>query len=738
MTTEIHHLSITFSRLIRAVQACAFLLLACVSGVEATHIVGGEIAYECLGNNEYRITLDLYRDCILGEADFDDPATISVFDASGNLINTLLPAFTGADILPVVINNPCLQAPPDVCVDHTQYSMVVELPFINGGYQMAYQRCCRNESIINLNNPGDVGSTYYLRIPEEALNSCNSSPKFNHFPPVALCVGDTLMLDQSATDLDGDQLVYALCDPFHGASAAIPAPDPDDPPPYQIVDWAPGYSAFNPMDANPQLSIDPVTGLMTGVPTQVGQYVVGVCVEEYRNGVLLGVNKRDFQFNVVNCGSFVDAIIADLPIDYDPCDGLSVDFGNNSINGVYWEWDFGIPGTNSDFSIEESPTFTFPDSGTYEILLIANPGYPCADSTTAEITVYNPVEVNIPVIPGQCFDINSFDFTSQGQYGSGAQFDWSFGAFSVPPNSTDWNPTGVELGVLGPNEVILTITDHVCSDTDTAIVTTHPRPEAHLGESYYVGCDPFRIDFDDLSTASTPLRYLWEFGTGHTSIHSDPQYTYNTPGVYDLTLTVWTTSGCVDTSTVHVPGAVTVNPTPDAEFEVTPREASIFEPHFQFFGLSDSITQCILFTDDGEGLVGDPPDCDFEYTYQDTGWYLPKFYVVNEFGCVDSTRHKIRVNPEFRFWIANSFTPNGDGVNDRFAPTLMGVKEYDFRIFNRWGQLVFQTQNPRGSWDGRVIKGNPITPTAVFAYRILLLDVFGEYHNYFGHVTSIR
>ena len=94
-----------------------------------------------------RITLDLYRDCILGEAEFDDPATISVFDASGNLINTLLPAFTGADILPVVINNPCLQVPPNVCVDHTQYSMVVELPFINGGYQMAYQRCAVGMSL---------------------------------------------------------------------------------------------------------------------------------------------------------------------------------------------------------------------------------------------------------------------------------------------------------------------------------------------------------------------------------------------------------------------------------------------------------------------------------------------------------------------------------------------------------------------------------------------------------------
>ena len=96
------------------------------------------------------------------------------------------------------------------------------------------------------------------------------------------------------------------------------------------------------------------------------------------------------------------------------------------------------------------------------------------------------------------------------------------------------------------------------------------------------------------------------------------------------------------------------------------------------------------------------------------------------------------MNPEYRFWIANSFTPNGDGINDKFAPTLMGVKEYDFQIFNRWGQLVFHTTDPKGAWDGRVKQGNPISHTAVFAYRILLLDVFGEYHNFHGHVTLLR
>ena len=190
--------------------------------------------------------------------------------------------------------------------------------------------------------------------------------------------------------------------------------------------------------------------------------------------------------------------------------------------------------------------------------------------------------MNIPIISGQCFDVNSFDFSSQGQYGSGAEFDWFFGPNSLPTTSGDLAPQGAARELGDNDHTLRLLTDHVCFDTDTVIVTTHPRPEAQLSESHYVGCDPFRVDFDDASTASTPLQYLWDFGTGITSIQADPQYTFNTPGVYDLTLTVWTTTGCVDTSTIHIPGAVTVNPSPTAKFDVTPREASIFEPHLSF------------------------------------------------------------------------------------------------------------------------------------------------------------
>ncbi len=158
-------------------------ILAMTSSSAAEHLVGGEIFYECLGGDEYRITLKVYRDCYSSGAPFDSPANLAVYNSDGDLIHTLQAPFSGSQQLEVIVSNPCLQAPPDVCVEEAIYNVNAHLPFIQGGYHIAYQRCCRNQSIVNLVNPDAQGSTYCLETPEIALNSCNSSPSFNNCPP---------------------------------------------------------------------------------------------------------------------------------------------------------------------------------------------------------------------------------------------------------------------------------------------------------------------------------------------------------------------------------------------------------------------------------------------------------------------------------------------------------------------------------------------------------------------------
>ena len=206
-----------------AFRCFIFILLACSLKSHAAHIVGGEIFYNYLGGNNYQVTLKLYRDCNSSGAVYDNPATVFIFNSSGTLVDSLEIPFPGSVVLPSSVNNPCFIPPTDVCVEEAIYQATVNLPPLAGGYDLVYQRCCRNNSILNLISPGSVGSTYMAHIPDSALAITNSSPHYNSFPPIFICSGVPLSFDHSATDPDGDSLHYELCAPYLGLDAACPA-----------------------------------------------------------------------------------------------------------------------------------------------------------------------------------------------------------------------------------------------------------------------------------------------------------------------------------------------------------------------------------------------------------------------------------------------------------------------------------------------------------------------------------
>jgi len=718
----------------------ALFILASQS-VYATHIVGGEIYYECLGDNQYIITLKVYRDCINGEAPFDDPASIGVYNSSGGLVANLQAFFEGSEMLEVVINNPCLQAPPNVCVEEAVYTVEANLPFIAGGYHVAYQRCCRNGSIVNIVNPGAQGSTYYVQIPEEALNNCNSSPYFNNFPPVALCIGDQLVFNHSATDPDGDQLVYSLCPPLHGGSQADPAPSPPNAPPYVNINWAGGYSAANPIDANPQFAIDPVTGELTGTPTQEGQYVVGICVEEFRNGQLVSTNNRDFQFNVVSCESGVDAIIPAQEVFHDLCDGLEVEFGNISINTEFYHWDFGVDVFLNDTSDLEFPIYTFPDTGIYLVTLIANPGYTCADTADIELTIYGAVVANILLDGEACFDVNSFNFEATGEFGNGSTLFWEF-ENGQPPTSTQTNPQGIVFDTLGTSNISLTIVENACSDQAQEEITTYLRPGAFFEPQSFSGCVPLTIVLFDSSLAETNYGIIWDFGDGHTATQPALQHTYTDTGTFDLSLTIWTTTGCIDTSVFSLTGAVRVNALPTGKVTVNPEVQSIFSPDFQFFGTSDDAVSCTLIPLPGESdnaFWAPITGCEFQYTYSDTGTFYPQMNFTDESGCVFTDVVRVRVEPEVRFFLPNAFTPNDDKTNDTWGAKTMGWKTYDLWVFDRWGKEFFHTSDPDYWWNGRLNNTGNLNPVlGVYVYQIRASSVKHTHINQTGHVTIVK
>ncbi|MCB9277025.1 MAG: PKD domain-containing protein [Lewinellaceae bacterium] len=353
----------------------------------ATHIVGGEMNYTCLGNNQYEITLTIFRDCYYGNPNawFDDPASIGVFDMNNVLLQQVLVPLMNNDTLSPVLTSECLVVPPNVCVHTTTYRTVVTLPPIPGGYQLAYQRCCRNQTIVNITDPLDTGATYGVNISEKALQECNSNPKFQQWPPIYICVNEPIVFDQSAIDQDGDSIVYRLCTPLSGADPDIPMPQPPNNPPYEPVNWInPPYNVSNMLNGQAggvALQIDPHTGLLTGLPNTIGQFVVGICVEEYRDGELISTTRRDFQYNVGLCGESAAAFTApDIQ-----CESLTVFFHNESVGATNFIWQFNDPGSSSNTSTLPNPVHTFSDTGLYTVLLIAAPGSPCEDTAVQQV-----------------------------------------------------------------------------------------------------------------------------------------------------------------------------------------------------------------------------------------------------------------------------------------------------------------------------------------------------------------
>ncbi|MES2591257.1 MAG: PKD-like domain-containing protein [Bacteroidota bacterium] len=366
----------------------------------ASHIVGGEIYYDCLGGNNYRITLKVYRDCFNGIPPFDNPAYIFIFNSAGVFIDSVAVPAPASVVLPFPLSNPCLTPPTNICVEEAIYQVTINLPPLAGGYNMSYQRCCRNNTILNLVNPGSVGSTYMAHIPDPGLAVCNSSPHYNNFPPIFLCAGVPLNFDHSATDPDGDSLYYELCNAFTGLNqccctlgpwsggycsggCAGICPEVGSPPPFSFVPYLSPYNGTYPLSSSPALAVNPITGLMTGTPNMIGQWVVAVCVSEYRNGILLDVNKRDFQFNVVNCG----IPVASIPVQQPFCFGSPSNFTQNSMNAFTYLWDFGDPGTTLDVSNAFSPSWTYASIGSYTLTLIVNPNTVCTDTATLTVTV---------------------------------------------------------------------------------------------------------------------------------------------------------------------------------------------------------------------------------------------------------------------------------------------------------------------------------------------------------------
>ena len=197
---------------------------------------------------------------------------------------------------------------------------------------------------------------------------------------------------------------------------------------------------------------------------------------------------------------------------------------------------------------------------------------------------------------------------------------------------------------------------------------------------------------------------------------------------------------------------VTVFPVPVADFTFTPTTTTILNPIIDFTNTTaGGSTYSWDFGDGnilpaGSGNIANGTHSGTTsgtymnptHIYGDTGTYTITLTATNQFGCTDVISYDIIIEGEYVIYVPNSFTPDGDGINDYFLSQGIGIDRdnYKMMIFNRWGELIFETENPDLGWDG-MYRG-VMSQTDVYVWKIRTLDHKTLPHEYIGNVTLLK
>jgi gliding motility-associated-like protein len=171
---------------------------------------------------------------------------------------------------------------------------------------------------------------------------------------------------------------------------------------------------------------------------------------------------------------------------------------------------------------------------------------------------------------------------------------------------------------------------------------------------------------------------------------------------------------------------------PKADFEANPWESDVFSPKVRFTDLSYGANAWNWNFGDGESSNIQHPT----HIFPDSGTYSVTLSILSKYGCADEITKSIRINPDFAVFIPNSFTPDGDGINDSFGAKGYGITEYKMLIFDRWGELIFESYKYGDNWNGKA--SNKELESEVFVYKITLKDINHKTHQFIGNVNVIR
>jgi len=681
----------------------ALLLGLGLGGARATHLVGGEMTYayvgsDAAGNRVYEVHCFIYRDCgptNTNGTGFDLSAAFAVYleGALYTTANAPLDALTVEQVVPESPNT-CAVLPPDLCIERAEYVFTLALPVVAGTYTVVHSRCCRSPSVTNLEVPEDQGFTLAARIPGTArVAGPNSSPSFAALPQAFVCNGIPFGLDNAAADADGDSLGYSLGPIFLGGDPSQPMPAVPAGPPFAEVIWAAGFQAESPLGAGANTLIHPTNGLFTGTPGAIGKFALGIWVEEWRAGELLGAIYRDFTVDVVACAAEVPEVLAPAP-----CAGVIAAFEVLTEAATDFQWNFGDGNT----STATSPVHAYAVPGVYTVSTAYTLGE-CSGTLWFNVVAIPPWTVALEPETPVC---------------SGGQWEWTWAVVGAVPQEATWSWeaeggwNGLEntaTGAGGAAGTLAVVTEWAGCTAGAEVSGTMPPVPAVSLEVVTEPCAGWEVTWSAASSDPTGVQWSLEgpapAGPPVVEVSgssAEATFTVSQPGVYTATATAGEGSGCPASATlaweVVLPGPAGL-PAVEVLYGCTDTAVVVL-------GWEGGIASEVLWSlPDGSELTGlqavwEAPPGEWTIVAEATE------ALCNEVTTATATATVVPPLVASAYYLPNVFTPNADGDNEGFRPDGPagfppgGFAAYRLDVYNRWGNRVFSSEVPGAAWTG--------------------------------------
>ncbi len=389
-------------------------------------------------------------------------------------------------------------------------------------------------------------------------------------------------------------------------------------------------------------------------------------------------------------------------------------------------WDNGL-GTGNSHVVAPATTTVY--------TAVATDDNGCASTPAAVIVTLNPA-LNVIALSDQSIcpgTTTSISALANGGDGGPYTYNWDngLGAGSlqnVTPGTTTTYTVTADDGCETP------------SATASVTITILPSPVVDFTPDTVDGCTPVFVEFTD-NGQPAGTNCFWDFGDGTGSSDCGTvSHTFTDAGCYDVTLSVVSPDGCP--GSVTYPSLICVYPYPTADFSFGPQPTTVVEPEIQFTNESTGAVDYFWTFNPGVDPASST-DINPLIAFPDNvpGTYDVCLTATTTFGCEVTTCDQVIIDPEFLLYTPNAFTPDGDGINDEFMPVISGAdpEDYLFMIFNRWGELIWQTDLMGKGWDGRVSDHSPLVQEDVYVWKLIARDIVNrEKHEYMGHVSLLK